>query len=312
MKPVLITGATGFLGKQLVELLRPTTPLRLFARGLSGDVTNHSDVDRDVQGAAAIYHLAGMVSRNPADAEKMHQVHVEGTRNILEAALKHGVERVVLASTSGVIAVSRSPSVHTEDAPYSEAAVKHWPYYLSKIAEEKLALDFHRRHQLPIVVINPSLLLGPGDDRKSSTGDVIAILEGQALSYQTGGLNFVDVRDAAAAAIAAMQKGRPGERYLLGGPNWTGKEFTRQVCRLAGLRPPLLTSPTALSLLSAPLLRKLMPLIGRKFDLDDITLEMSGVFWFCDSSKAARELDFHPRDPMATLRDTIDYIRSHP
>ena len=321
-KPTLVTGATGFLGKHLVERLAagPEAKLRLLNRSPSafdtdarvevirGDVTVDADVERAVAGCGLVYHLAGFVSRDPADAPKLHRIHVDGTRSLLEKALKHGVERVVVASSSGTIAVSRTGKVHNEESGYKETEVARWAYYVSKIAEEKLALDLHASSKLPVVIANPSLLLGPGDDRNSSTGDIIDFLEGQVLSLPGGGLNFVDARDCAAGLVAAMERGRPGERYLFGGVNWTCAEFTRHLAKLAGRGVPLFSSPTWLSLLSAPILRKAMPLIGRKFTIDDETIEMSGMFWYCDSSKAQRELGFTTRDPLETLRDTLEDI----
>ena len=203
MKPILITGATGFLGKHLVQqlLVKGEGPLRLLGRTmavfpveqLQGDVTNRQDVERAVEGTRAIYHLAGMVSRDNRDADTMRRVHVEGTRNVCDAAKRHGVDRIVVASSSGTIAVSAKPIVHDEESSYKEAEVARWAYYVTKIEQEKLALSYDR-----VVVINPSLLLGPGDDRNSSTGDIQAFLDGQILSLPPGGLNLVDARDAAA------------------------------------------------------------------------------------------------------------------
>lgn len=311
---MLVTGATGFLGRHLVKLIKG--PVRVLVRGTApfdcetvrGDVTMAQDVERAVQGCRAIYHLAGLVSRNPADAAKMEQIHVEGTRLILKNAKKHGVERVVVASSSGTLAVSRTAAVHTEESGYKTSETALWPYYVTKIAQEKLAHEFFANTKLPIVVANPSLLLGPGDDRGSSTGDVLNFLEGQVLSSPTGGLNFVDARDAAAGLVGAMERGRAGERYLMGGVNWTCGQFLRELAKVSARRAPAMTSPAWLSLLVAPALRRLMPLFGRKFTIDDETIEMSGMFWYCDSSKAARELGFTARDPVETLRDTVEDI----
>ena len=303
------------------QLLAPDrSPVRVLARGASaydsdkrvevirGDVTSASDVERAVKGCGVIYHLAGWVSRDPADAPKLRQIHVEGTRLILESAKKFGVERVTIASSSGTIAVDRTGKIHAEESGFKDTETSRYAYYVTKIAEEKLALEFYASTKLPIVVANPSLLLGPGDDRGSSTGDIADFLEGQVLSFPTGGINFVDVRDAATGILAAMDRGRPGERYLLGGVNWSCSQFLKELAKLSGRTAPMMTSPTWLSLLMAPLLRKAMPWAGRKFTLDDATIEMSGLFWYCDSAKAQRELGFQPRDPLETLRATLDDI----
>jgi len=323
MKPILITGATGFLGKHLIEQLRARKlgPLRLLCRGRSiydeqpdleivrGDVTDAAAVESAMAGIGGVLHLAGIVSRNPRDRDNLFHVHVNGTHLVCEAALRHGIERLVIVSSSGTIAVSDRPVVHDESAGFQHRTTRNWAYYASKIAGEELALELVRTRQLPAVIVNPALLLGPGDDRCSSTGDLVRLFEGQILTFPTGGMSFVDARDAATGTLAALERGRVGECYLLGGANWTFKRIIEETCRIGGIKPPMMSSPTPLSRVSAPLLRKVMPLIGRKFTLDDETIQLSGRFWYCDSSKAERELGFHARDPLETLRDTVEDLR---
>jgi dihydroflavonol-4-reductase len=324
MKSILVTGATGFIGKHLVEQLRlaePDSRLRILCRDASpwdndsrveilrGDVTTRADIMRAAEGVSEIYHLAGVVSRNPKKKWLLYQTHVEGTRNVCEAARRHGVQKIVHVSSSGTIAVSKGPTVHDENSGYKHDIIGAWPYYLSKIFAEKLALTYWAQQQLPIVVVNPSLLLGPGDDRKSSTYDVALFLRGQILAVPRGGLNFVDVRDAAGGLIAAMRNGTPGERYLLGGVNWSFRDFVDHLSKVSGVRAPALQPPLGFSLTSARLLRRLMPLVGKSFPVDDESIKMSALFWYCDSTKARKELGLQTRDPVETLRDMVDYIR---
>ena len=322
MKTILVTGATGFLGRHLVEQLRQEEPdarLRLLCRSgapadgdgieiAKGDITSREDVHRAAAGAAEIYHLAGIVDRNPTDPWRLYQTHVEGTRNVCEAARQSGVERIVVVSSSGTVAVSRKPLLHTERSPYTNEIVAAWPYYLSKIYAEKLAFWYVEHESLPIVVTNPSLLLGPGDDRQSSTDDIVLFLKGQIAAVPNGGLNLVDARDAAAGLIAAMKRGKIGERYLLAGPNWAFREWIDRVSSITGIKAPAVSLPLGLSLFGARAARSVLPLLGRSFELDDASIEMSNLYWYCDSSKARRELGFITRDPMQTLRDTIDDI----
>lgn len=327
MNRVLITGATGFLGKHLVEQLKAQgtgMALRILARGptewdadpsleiVHGDVLSPDDVKRAAEGAAEIYHLAGKVSRNPKDAAMLYRTHIEGARNVCEAARGLNDARIVFVSSSGTIAVSPRPVAHQEDSGYKHEIVAEWSYYLSKIYAEKLALDYQRRFGLHLVVVNPSLLLGPGDDRRSSTGDVALFLQGQILAVPRGGLNFVDVRDAARGLIAAARLGKPGERYLLGGANWTFQEMIECVAKISGRRPPKLKPSLGFSLWSGRVLRTVFPLLGKSFDLDEASIKMANLFWYCDSGKARRELGFETRDPAQTLSDTVRDIQAQP
>jgi dihydroflavonol-4-reductase len=325
MKTILVTGSTGFLGRHLVERLKQSDPaarLRLLCRDghawpvsgggvevVPGDVTSAEDVLRAAEGAKEIYHLAGIVDREGKNYWRQYTTHVEGTRNVCEAIRRHGVGKAVHVSSSGTIAVSREPEFHEETAAYKNEIVAEWPYYLSKIYAEKLALRYVREEQLPLVVVNPSLLLGPGDDRLSSTRDMALFLDGQIPVIPTGGLNLVDARDAAAGLVAAMEHGRPGERYLLGGVNLTFHEWMRIVAKVSGVPAPRFMVPPPLSLVGARVLRKVLPIAGRKFELDDASVKMSALFWYCNSSKARRELGFETRDAAETIRDTVSYLR---
>ena len=323
IKVVLITGATGFLGKHLVEKLKAeagSARLRVFCRGLSpweqdpavevvhGDIVKRDDVEHAAEGVSEIYHLAGVVSRDSRDQDLLYTTHIEGTRNICEAALKHKVEKVVAVSSSGTIAVGTTPDVHDETSGYKNEVVAEWPYYLSKIFTEKLALDYQARTGLNVVVVNPSLLLGIGDDRNSSTRDVALFLQGEIKVIPKGGLNFVDVRDVAHGLTLAMQSGKAGERYLMGNVNWTFRQLIEKVAEISGKNPPTLEPPFEVSLWGARALRVVYPLLGKKVELDDASIKMSACYWYCESTKARNELGFQTRSPEDTLKDTVEDV----
>ena len=318
---LLVTGATGFLGQTLVPMLRGAghevralvrsgAAVAGAAESVKGDVRDLDSVKRALVGVEGVYHLAGLVSRDPADARKMYELHVDGTRHLLEAAEKAGVKRIVLASSSGTIGVSRTRRVAVETDDYPIETVGKWPYYLSKIYEEKVALE-HARRGLPVIVMNPSLLLGPGDARMSSTQDIFRFLMGRIPVMPRGGISFVDVRDAAQAFVAALTRGNVGERHLLGAANWEFHEFFARLGRIAHKPPPMLRLPSSLKVAAAHLMEKLARERNREPDLPASDVEMGECWFFIDSTKSERLLGFHARDPVETLTETVRYVREN-
>jgi len=319
MSTVLVTGATGFLGEHLCRVLvEQGHTVRGLARSRSvvdgvehirGDVLSGPELEQALVGCDAVFHLAGAVSRDPDDAQRMMRLHVDGTRRVFEKMAAAGVKRMVLASTSGTIGVSKDEEIIDETAPYAEEIVAGWPYYASKIYQERLAFEHGERLGIEVIAVNPSLLLGPGDRRLSSTGDVRKFMKGQIPTLPDGGINFVDARDAAVATANALTQGRPGERYLLGGPNWTMKEFFGRLGRITKKAPPRIKLPSKLSKWGASLVEELYRHRGKEPPIDRISVEMSEHFWWIDSRKAEAELGFAARDPQLTLVDTVAYLK---
>lgn len=322
MARVLVTGATGFLGAHLVaKLLERGDTVVALCRGEGpdvsvagrtaeiavGDVLDRASVARAAKGCDGAYHCAGKVSRDPRDAEELYALHVDGTKTVLDACKEAGVRRVVVASTSGVVAVSADPDkvcTEKDDAPIGLLA--RWPYYRSKLFQEKAALD-RNAPGFEVVCVNPTLLLGPGDLRGSSTEDVRLFLEKRVPAVPPGGLSYVDVRDAADGMILAMEKGRPGRRYLLGASNVTIREFFARLERISGIAAPLLPLPRApeLAKLGTSLLDKFLGRVGMALPVDPVSLDMAQHYWYLDASLAEAELGWFPRDAMETLVDTV-------
>ena len=322
MSTVLVTGATGFLGEHLCRVLverghtvrglarsRSAVLSEIGVEHVRGDVLDGPELDRALAGTTAVFHLAGAVSRDPDDAQRMMRLHVDGTRRVLERMAAAKIQKMVLASTSGTIGVSKDEEILDENAPYAEEIVAGWPYYASKIYQERLAFEHGERLGIDVIAVNPSLLLGPGDRRLSSTGDVRKFIKRKIPVVPDGGINFVDARDAAEATAAALEKGRPGQRYLLGGPNWTMKEFFARLGRISNVAPPRLKLPAKWNRWGASLVEELYRHRGKEPPVDRISVEMSEHFWWIDSSKAERELGFQARDPQLTLVDTVTYLR---
>jgi dihydroflavonol-4-reductase len=323
---VLVTGGTGFLGshlvRQLVEagernvrVLATTNPAWLGELGVetvAGSVTNKADVARALDGVASVYHLAGRVSRGREDSHGMYELHVEGTRVLCEAATEAGVNTIVLASSSGTIAVTDDATALPNEAwPPPLDIITRWPYYASKFYQERVALEHFSGAGRRLVIVNPSLLLGPGDERLSSTKLVLDFLARRIMAVPGGGLSFVDARDAAAGLRAAMARGGHGERYLLGAANWTFDKFFGRLERLTKVAAPRFSLPSKLAVPGARALHSLYSQWKLASPVEPAEIEMAEYFWYFDTSKAERELGFAPRDAAETLQDTVNYVRAN-
>jgi dihydroflavonol-4-reductase len=332
----LVTGATGFLGSHLSSLLegrghevvRYSRAARRHdgddgtdRRHVCGDILDRDRVFSAARGCDGAFHCAGKVSRNPDDAEALYRVHVEGTKAVVDASAEAGVPRVVIASSSGTVAVTEDADVVSSEAsPVPLGIIGRWPYYRAKLFAEQAALSRGRASGFSVVSVNPSLLLGPGDVNGSSTNDVRTFLEGRVLAVPRGGVSFVDVRDAADAMLAAMERGRAGERYLVGACNLTVRELFDRLARISGVPAPRVTLPHVPGLsgvgashewirAGAKWLDRAASRMGVPSPIDPVAADMAQFYWYVDSTKAARELGFQPRDPNVTLHETIADLR---
>jgi dihydroflavonol-4-reductase len=322
----LVTGGTGFLGAHLVRALRArehevvvlarseNTPEFADDRGVvvrRGDVLDAASVRDAATGCVGAFHAAGHVSRKLEDAEELHRVHVEGTKITLDACKGAGVKRVVVVSSSGTVAVSEDPdhvATETDETPIT--LIARWPYYRAKLFAERAALEKNSAG-FEVVSVNPTLLLGPGDTRGSSTEDVRLFLEKKIPAIPPGGMSLVDVRDAAEATVLAMDKGEPGARYLLGSGNMTLREFFAKLERVSGVRGPWLPMPRApeLAKLGAKAVKDFAKKVGFNVDVDPVSLDMAQFYWYLDASRAEKVLGWTSRDPSETLADTVEDLR---
>ncbi len=324
-KRILITGGTGFLGTHIVRnfLAYGETNLKVMAsrvpewmkdagvKAVEGSVTDRDDVAKACKNVSAIFHLAGKVSRDNEDAMSMNNIHLQGTRLLCEAATEAGVQTMVLASSSGTIAISEDEQVVDETFPQPVEIFTRWAYYASKFYQERAALENFKADGQKLVIMNPSLLLGPDDERLSSTKPVLDFL-GKKIPYSpSGGLNFVDARDAAAAFIAALEKGKHQERYLLGAANMTFEQFFGRLARLSGVSAPMLKVPKKLAMAGSSVINSIYKNWGKASPVMPNEVEQAEYFWYFDSTKAEEELGFAPRDPQETLQDTINYLREN-
>jgi dihydroflavonol-4-reductase len=219
---------------------------------------------------------------------------------------------VVHLSTSGTVAVSDDAGlVAKESDPVPFRQLGRFPYYLSKWLAERAAADLVDGTRTELVTLNPSLALGPGDVRGSSTEDVRRFLKRELPLVPSGGFSFVDARDVAAVVVSALHRGQAGERYLLGALNLTFAQFFERLERVSGVKgPPLpFALPTKVTTFGIAFLERAASALGAKLPVTAMEAEMASAFWYCDSRKAAGELGFNPRDPMLTLLDTVKDIR---
>lgn len=316
---VLITGATGHIGANLVRLLCGTSRVRVMVRGerlgldglplevVPGDVTDASAVRAAVQGVELVYHLAAKISITGSQGGKVEAVNVGGARNVAEACLTAGVRRLVH--------VSSVHAFHHDGGPLDETAPRPTPedmaYDRSKAAGEAEVRAVIARG-LDAVIANPTGVIGPDDYRPSRAGQsLIDLAEGRVPVTVDGGFDWVDVRDVAASLVAASTRGRTGENYILGG-RWASMiELAQLVSRWSGRAPPSRTVPRWLLHAAAPLAELGAKLIGREPTFTSEALHtMEHGSRAVSSQKAIAELGHAPRPLEETVRDTLDFFRA--
>ncbi|MEP6923464.1 MAG: NAD-dependent epimerase/dehydratase family protein [Pyrinomonadaceae bacterium] len=324
-KKILITGGTGFLGTHIVKqfLAAGEKNLRVMASSVpewmtdagieasEGSVTNSQDVAKAVKDVSAILHLAGKVSRDNEAAFEMNKIHVEGTRLLCQAAKEAGVKTFILASSSGTIAVSERSEIFDETNQPPLSIISRWAYYASKFYQERTAVDNFDGKGLKLVILNPSLLLGSGDERLSSSKIVLDFMAKNIPITPSGGLSFVDASDAATVFINALERGRHQEKYLLGAANWSFADFFRRLERLTGVSAPMLKVPKKVAVVGSQVVNSIYKNWNWTAPFEPKEIEMAQHFWYFDSAKAESELNFAPRDPAETLQETISYLRQN-
>lgn len=326
---VLVTGATGFLGRHLLRslqrqgipsavLVRQRAAWHLQAwRAEAGDVAvieGHpltAGKLRDnalLQGVRTIIHTAGIVHHSRTAPEEMLELNVDGTLQMLHLARALGA-RVVFVSSSGTVGCFRFPDMMAdEDSPYAEPLVSRWPYYLSKIRAERAARRLADQLGVELVIVRPPVLLGPDDHRRRSTGYVQKVLDGKIPMVPRGGMHFTDVRDTANALVALIHVASPRHVYHLPGTASTLSEFFATVTEVSGA-----------SIVERPMprwatlgLAKVAGLIPQRPSWlpDPVVLEMATCFWGL-SSLFAHELGYAPRSGRQTLSDTVGWLRAN-
>jgi len=313
----LVTGGSGFIGSHVTRLLvergdevsvlvrrasRRSALEDLGVKLMRGDVTDRASVRRALRGSERVFHIAGTADLSPARA-RIFKLNTEGTRIVLEEALRTGVERVVFTSSAAAIGPAPEGAVADERAVW-DAGRYAIPYVDSKHAAEVEALRLLGRG-LPLVVVNPTVVLGAGDPGRSSTMLVLRFLRRQIPAYVNGTLNIVGVGDVARGHLLADERGRVGERYILGNRNYTTDRLFADLGRLSGVEPPALklTLPVAMALAAAA------QRVGGLKMPSPTEVRASSLNWAFTNAKARRELGWRTSPHEDCLEETIAFYR---
>ena len=319
----LVTGATGFVGAAVARALGTAGwQVRVLVRRgadrsnlkqpameiAEGDLADVASLERALDACAGLFHVAADYRLGARDPEPLYRTNVDGTRNMLTAARKVGIPRIVYTSSVATVGIPSDGSPGDERTPVGISdMIGH--YKRSKYLAEEVARDAARMG-LPLVIVNPSTPVGPGDIKPTPTGQlVLDAASGRMPAYVDTGLNIVHVDDVAAGHLLAFERGIAGERYILGGEDLTLQAILAQIARLAGRRAPRIRLPYAAVLPLAYFAHAFAKVSGRSGRLTLEGLRMSRKRMYFSSAKAVRELGYRWRPPAEAFEDALRWFR---
>ena len=319
----LVSGATGFVGAAVARaLLRDGWQVRALARAGSersnleslpleiavGDLDDPASLEAAVADCRALFHVAADYRLGARDPQKLYKTNVEGTRNILAAARRAGVERSVYTSSVATMGIPLDGTPGDEATPVAlDAMIGH--YKRSKFLAERAVLE-EARAGLAVIIVNPSTPVGPGDVKPTPTGQVVLDAAcGRMPAYVDTGLNIVHVDDVARGHLLAFERGVVGERYILGGKDMTLREILAQIARLVGREPPRVRLPYGAVLPIAYIAEAFSRVSGRAGRVTLEGVRMSRKRMFFSSAKAQRELGYTWRPPLEAFADAVQWFR---
>jgi dihydroflavonol-4-reductase len=322
MNPVLVTGASGFVGWHVARLLgergyrvralvRPGSRVAdLDVETTTGDLRDPASLESALQGCGLLFHVAAdyrLWARRPAE---LYRSNVDGTRNLLSAARRAGVERVVYTSTVGCIGIPHD-GLGDEDTPVLLRNMAG-DYKRSKFLAEQVALDF-AREGFPVIIVNPTAPVGDHDVKPTPTGQIVAdFLSGKMPAFIDTGLNIVDVRDVAVGHLLALERGRPGERYILGSENLSLSGIFESLARIAGRKAPVVRLPYAVAYCAGVCSTAWAEVTGAPPRVPIDAVRMARKKMWVTHEKARRQLEFQPRPAEEALRRAVDWFVARP
>jgi dihydroflavonol-4-reductase len=318
VKPTLVTGASGFIGWHVARMLgeaghrvralvRPGSQVReIEVEAVTGDLRDPESLQRAASGCGLVFHVAADYRLWAAHPRELYDSNVGGTRNLLEAAKQAGVERVVYTSTVGCIGVPQN-GIGDESSPVSIEDMSG-AYKRSKFQAEQAALEF-AGNGLPVVIVNPTAPVGDHDVKPTPTGKIVLdFLKGDMPAFIDTGLNLVDVRDTAKGHLLAAEKGKPGERYILGCENLTLAEILRRLALLSGRKAPSVRLPYGVAYAAGVASTAWANVTGSEPRVPLDAVRMAKKKMWVSHEKAKRELGFEPSDVDGALTRAIEWF----
>jgi dihydroflavonol-4-reductase len=322
--PILVTGATGFVGsavlRALVEqgeaarvLARPSSPRRnldgVACEVVEGDMTDAASMTRAMAGVRQLYHVAADYRLWARDPGELRRANLNGAKAVMDAALAAGVERIVYTSSVATLRAADAATVVDETAPLAEVEAIG-AYKQSKVAAERLVERMVAEQGLPAVIVNPSTPIGPRDIKPTPTGRmVLEAAQGKIPAFVDTGLNLVHVDDVAAGHLMAMDRGRIGERYILGGQDLSLRDMLAEIASLSGRKAPTLALPRGPLYPLAYLAEGWAQVTGKEPMLTRDALKMASHHMFFSSAKAERELGYTARPHGEALAGALAWFR---
>jgi dihydroflavonol-4-reductase len=321
LRSTLVTGATGFLGWHVAHLLierghnvralcRPSSKLReLDAERVEGDLRDAASLERAVAGCDRVFHVAADYRLWSRHSEDLYQSNVEGTRNLLNAAQRAGIERVVYTSTVGCIGIPKDrPGDETEPADERSMAGH---YKRSKWLAEQVAIQ-KAREGVPVVIVNPTAPVGDHDWKPTPTGKIILdFLRDRLPAFIDTGLNLVGARDVAEGHLLAAERGRIGERYILGAENLTLQQILERLARLTDKKAPTMRIPYVVAFTTGIISTALANITGKQPLAPLEGVRMARKKMFVSHAKATRELGFQPGPVNESLLRAVTWFREN-